>query len=467
MTPAARRRRSAAGRLRGWSVHLLTASGVLAAFQAVAEICAPDTDPRRVFAWLGLAVIIDAVDGPLARRWQVKQTVPHIDGRTIDDIVDYLTFTFIPLLLIWRMGWVPEPAAAWIAPALVTSLLGFANVGAKEEAGGFFLGFPSYWNVVRDLRGDRVRALGAVAARAGGARPGRAHRDAGALRLPEPGPAAVARARHRGRPGVDGAARPAAARLSASRRRAGRWRRSSIRCSTSCSPCTSTAGRGRPAAQPSSPLIVAMAGPGELEEKAGLEQDTRAASQWRSARARPSNAQQHQQRRVDAAEVVHVDPVVGPLGERPQQGEQAGRPRQRRSRAPPQPSCGEHEGGHDRDQGHAVHHLHRRRATDRHAACSPSRRPCPRGRTRDGPARPRCRSGARRSWGSRGRRPRMHDANQAPAGSAEPPRPRRAGCGAATARRSPPPRPGSGPSPAPAGPGPGSPLPPGRRPGRR
>ena len=135
------------GRLRGWSVHLLTASGVLAAFQATAEICAPGTDPRRVFLWLGLAVIIDAVDGPLARRWRVKQTVPHIDGRTIDDIVDYLTFTFIPLLLVWRMGWVPEPAAAWVAPALVASLLGFANVGAKEEAGGFFLGFPSYWNV--------------------------------------------------------------------------------------------------------------------------------------------------------------------------------------------------------------------------------------------------------------------------------------------------------------------------------
>jgi phosphatidylcholine synthase len=134
-------------RLRGWSVHLLTASGVLAAFQATAEVCAPETDPRRVFAWLGLAVIIDAADGPLARRWRVKQSVPHIDGRTIDDIVDYLTFTFIPLLLLWKMGWVPAPAAAWIAPALVTSLLGFANVGAKQESAGFFLGFPSYWNV--------------------------------------------------------------------------------------------------------------------------------------------------------------------------------------------------------------------------------------------------------------------------------------------------------------------------------
>jgi len=134
-------------RARGWSVHLLTASGVLVAFQAVAEICKADTDPRRVFLWLALAVVIDAVDGPLARRWRVKQTVPHIDGRTIDDIVDYLTFTFIPLVLVWKMAWVPEPMALWIAPGLLASLLGFANVRAKQESDGFFLGFPSYWNI--------------------------------------------------------------------------------------------------------------------------------------------------------------------------------------------------------------------------------------------------------------------------------------------------------------------------------
>jgi phosphatidylcholine synthase len=134
--------------VKGWAVHLLTASGVLAAFQAVAEIVSAGTDPRRVFAWLFVAVVVDAVDGPLARRWQVKRTVPQIDGRTIDDIVDYLTFTFIPLLLLWRMEWVPAPAALWIAPALVASLLGFANVAAKQESDGFFLGFPSYWNIV-------------------------------------------------------------------------------------------------------------------------------------------------------------------------------------------------------------------------------------------------------------------------------------------------------------------------------
>lgn len=138
---------TAGERARGYTVHLLTASGVVVAFLAAAEICAPRPDPRRVFVLFALATVIDAADGPLARRWRVKETAPDIDGRTIDDIVDFLTFTFLPLLLVWRMGWVPEPGALWLAPALLASILGFANVQAKDEARGFFRGFPSYWNI--------------------------------------------------------------------------------------------------------------------------------------------------------------------------------------------------------------------------------------------------------------------------------------------------------------------------------
>ncbi|HEX7241744.1 MAG TPA: hypothetical protein VF263_15800 [Longimicrobiaceae bacterium] len=141
-------------------MHLLTASGVVLAFLAAAETCAPEPDLRKVFLWLALAVVVDSADGPLARRWRVKHGAPLIDGRTIDDIVDYLTFTFLPVLLAWRMGWLPEPAAAWAAPALVASLLGFANAGAKDEEAGFFLGFPSYWNIA-------VFYAGIVAARWG------------------------------------------------------------------------------------------------------------------------------------------------------------------------------------------------------------------------------------------------------------------------------------------------------------
>src|ERR687898_1379657 len=129
-------------------VHVYTASGVLLALAATIEICSAAPDPRYVFLALAAAVMVDATDGPLARRADVKQWMPSIDGRTIDDIVDYLTYTFVPLLLVWRMGWLPDPAVVWIAPALVASLFGFANTSAKDESGGFFLGFPSYWNVV-------------------------------------------------------------------------------------------------------------------------------------------------------------------------------------------------------------------------------------------------------------------------------------------------------------------------------
>jgi len=153
-------------RARAYAVHVLTASGIVAAFLAVAELMREAPDERIVFAWLVVAVVLDAVDGPLARAWEVKRFAPDIDGRTIDDIVDYLTFTFIPLLLVWRMGWVPFAPGilglVWIVPTLVASLLGFAHVGAKDEAAGYFRGFPSYWNIVAFYAGLAHYGLGTL-----------------------------------------------------------------------------------------------------------------------------------------------------------------------------------------------------------------------------------------------------------------------------------------------------------------
>jgi phosphatidylcholine synthase len=147
-------------RLRAMLVHLYTASGMAVAFVIAVEIASPMPRPVLVFVLLALAFVIDASDGPLARRWEVKRWAPEIDGRTIDDITDYLTYTFLPLLLIWRMGWVPDPATLWLLPALLASLFGFANAGAKDEEGGFFLGFPSYWNVVAVYAGIGYHYLG-------------------------------------------------------------------------------------------------------------------------------------------------------------------------------------------------------------------------------------------------------------------------------------------------------------------
>lgn len=137
-------------RIAAYAVHAYTASGVVFVFLAVIELFADAPDARRSFLWLLAAVAVDATDGPLARRCHVRTRAPRTSGRTIDDIVDYLSFTFVPLLLVWRMDWLPlEPewSWVWIAPALVTSLFGFASTGAKYEQEGFFGGFPSYWNI--------------------------------------------------------------------------------------------------------------------------------------------------------------------------------------------------------------------------------------------------------------------------------------------------------------------------------
>ena len=128
-------------------VHLLTAAGILPAALAMLEITSEDCDPRWVFVYLLIATLIDAIDGPLARRLDVKTNAAAIDGRTIDDVLDYLTFAFIPLMLIWRMDWMPEPFGFTVMFAMAASLLGFAHQEAKDEQRGVFRGFPSYWNL--------------------------------------------------------------------------------------------------------------------------------------------------------------------------------------------------------------------------------------------------------------------------------------------------------------------------------
>jgi phosphatidylcholine synthase len=102
---------------------------------------------RLALASMFAATLVDATDGMLARRFRVKEILPDVDGGRIDDIVDYITFVFLPMLLLEASGGLyASVALPVIAIVLLSSMYGFVAPDAKSSD-HFFTGFPSYWNV--------------------------------------------------------------------------------------------------------------------------------------------------------------------------------------------------------------------------------------------------------------------------------------------------------------------------------
>ena len=132
-------------RFLAWCVHLFTALGLVAAAGMAALIVKGGDDAfRGAFALMCVATLIDAVDGSLARWARVGKVLPEFNGRRLDDLIDFQTYTSLPLLLIWRAGLAP---GGWLIFPLLASAYGFCREQAKTDD-GYFLGFPSYWNVV-------------------------------------------------------------------------------------------------------------------------------------------------------------------------------------------------------------------------------------------------------------------------------------------------------------------------------
>ena len=126
-----------------WGVHLFTASGAVIGAMALLSIGAGELSRAALLMLLALA--IDSVDGTLARAAQVDQVLPRIDGRRLDDLVDYLNYAIVPVVfMVWAgnlAGW------GFAALPILASAYGFSQENAKTED-DFFLGWPSYWNVV-------------------------------------------------------------------------------------------------------------------------------------------------------------------------------------------------------------------------------------------------------------------------------------------------------------------------------
>ncbi len=137
-------------RVLAWCVHFYTALGLVAAAGMAVLLAEPNPSPdafRWTFVLMLIATLIDATDGTLARAIKIKEVLPGFDGRRLDDIVDFLTYTALPLFLIWRAHLLPDGTEPLLLLPLLASAYGFCQVSAKTDD-GYFLGFPSYWNLV-------------------------------------------------------------------------------------------------------------------------------------------------------------------------------------------------------------------------------------------------------------------------------------------------------------------------------
>jgi phosphatidylcholine synthase len=136
----------ATGRMRAaaFGVHIFTAMGagiaLLAMLEAVREHWA------SMFGWLGVALIVDAIDGPLARKLDVVRLQPNWSGDVLDLVVDFLTYVFVPAYAITASGMLLPLAAPLLGIGIMVSgALYFADRRMKASD-NHFRGFPALWN---------------------------------------------------------------------------------------------------------------------------------------------------------------------------------------------------------------------------------------------------------------------------------------------------------------------------------
>ena len=133
-------------RLKALFVHLLTATG--AVLSMLAMLAGADQKWSLMFLWLVVALIVDGIDGPLARRYHVKTNWPTYDGVLLDLIIDYLTYVFIPAFALFQSGLLPG-WTGWCAIIVITyaSAIYFVDTRMKTKDNSF-AGFPACWNMV-------------------------------------------------------------------------------------------------------------------------------------------------------------------------------------------------------------------------------------------------------------------------------------------------------------------------------
>lgn len=128
-----------------FAIHLLTASGAALALLAIMAVA--DGNWRGAFTWLGVALIVDGIDGPLARRYRVRERLPKWDGAALDFVIDYTTYVFVPAIIVAQAFGLPNLLGALTGILVaMTGALYFADTRMKQPDNSF-RGFPAGWNM--------------------------------------------------------------------------------------------------------------------------------------------------------------------------------------------------------------------------------------------------------------------------------------------------------------------------------
>ena len=130
----------------GILVHLLTGFGIIAGYFAL--IAVMNNNQKEAFLWLGLAFLIDSVDGTLARKFNVKKNLPNIDGKMLDSIIDFFNYVIIPSIMIYWFRYVPDQFLLLIPAILIfISIYSYVNLNILTND-NYYNGFPAIWNVI-------------------------------------------------------------------------------------------------------------------------------------------------------------------------------------------------------------------------------------------------------------------------------------------------------------------------------
>ena len=130
----------------GILVHLFTGFGIIAGYFALIAVI--NNNQKEAFLWLGLAFLIDSVDGTLARKFNVKKNLPNIDGKMLDSIIDFFNYVIIPSIMIYWFRYVPDQFSVLIPAILIfISIYSYVNLNILTND-NYYNGFPAIWNVI-------------------------------------------------------------------------------------------------------------------------------------------------------------------------------------------------------------------------------------------------------------------------------------------------------------------------------